>query len=565
MINEIKSVQHADDLTMTLKNVDSLKHGLETIKSFCSHAGSKINISKTECILLGSLKNTFNDIDRIKVNTSYIKCLGVYIGHDKNECYNKNWMKVYDNMEKLFESWKKRKLTIFGKCCVVNTLAISKLIYLGTILNFPVDDFLKKINRLIFNFIWNKTDRIKRNSLIAPTIEGGIGIIDIETKLKALKASWVNRLVDKNSINRIFVNCLLKDNNLSIEYVLKASETDMNDFKMIHVLPRFYQEIVSCFNFCKSKKPMHQYSSNEILHEPIWNNTIFKYRNKTLFFDNWSKGGILYVKDLFDIDGNFKSLDEFSDSILTKNNWLCEYYVLKNVFSKLKRCFDLSNARYTNIKNNMIFNLQSGKHLIIGKRCSFFYDMLLKRKMQKPCYQTILSKDFNIADKTLWRNIYYTKIKLIDDPLVSEFNYKLLNNLLCNRLFLSKWKNTSPLCTMCPDTIENTKHLIFECLNIQNIWKILSAAIRFDIQWKHIVIGFCLEYNEKVSIFNNIISFIACRIYKYKMYCRLESIDESEYAIRFHLKKQLLFYYNVLKLRQVHNHAKYFLDIAELM
>ena len=49
-------------------------------------------------------KNTFNDIDGIKVNKSYIKCLGVYIGHDKNECYNKNCMKVYDNMEKLFES-----------------------------------------------------------------------------------------------------------------------------------------------------------------------------------------------------------------------------------------------------------------------------------------------------------------------------------------------------------------------------------------------------------------------------------------------------------------------------
>ena len=112
---------------------------------------------------------------------------------------------------------------------------------------------MEKINRLIFNFIWNKTDRIKRNSLIAPTVEGGIGIIDIETKLKALKSSWMNRLIDKNSINRIFVNCLLNDDNLSIEYALKASETDMNEFKMIHVLPRFYQEIFSCFNFCKQR------------------------------------------------------------------------------------------------------------------------------------------------------------------------------------------------------------------------------------------------------------------------------------------------------------------------
>ena len=115
MTNEIKSVQHADDLTMTLKNIDSLKHGLETIKSFCLHAGSKINISKTECILLGTLKNAFNDINGIKVNTSSIKCLGIYMGHDKVECYNKNWMKVYDNMEKLFESWKKKETYNFWK------------------------------------------------------------------------------------------------------------------------------------------------------------------------------------------------------------------------------------------------------------------------------------------------------------------------------------------------------------------------------------------------------------------------------------------------------------------
>ena len=219
MISEIKSVQHADDLTMILKNIESLIHGIETIKSFCLHAGSKINISKTECILLGRLKGTFDNIDGIKVNTSSIKCLGIYVGHDKEECYNKYWMKVYGNIEKLFESWKKRKLTIFGKCCIVNTLAISKLIYLGSILEFPDDDYLKKLNRLIFNFIWNKTERIKRNTLIAPVYEGGIGIVDIMTKLKALKASWINRLLDTKCINRVFLDSFLTNYSLSIEYV----------------------------------------------------------------------------------------------------------------------------------------------------------------------------------------------------------------------------------------------------------------------------------------------------------------------------------------------------------
>ena len=41
-----------------------------------------------------------------KVTNKAVKCLGIYIGHDKEECYNKNWMKIYHDMVTLFESWK---------------------------------------------------------------------------------------------------------------------------------------------------------------------------------------------------------------------------------------------------------------------------------------------------------------------------------------------------------------------------------------------------------------------------------------------------------------------------
>ena len=41
---EIKSVQHADDLTLALKNIKAIGHAVETIDIFCKHAGSKINI-----------------------------------------------------------------------------------------------------------------------------------------------------------------------------------------------------------------------------------------------------------------------------------------------------------------------------------------------------------------------------------------------------------------------------------------------------------------------------------------------------------------------------------------
>ena len=49
------------------------------------HAGSKINISKTECILLEPLKGRYKNIVGINVTDKAVKCLGIYLGHDRIE------------------------------------------------------------------------------------------------------------------------------------------------------------------------------------------------------------------------------------------------------------------------------------------------------------------------------------------------------------------------------------------------------------------------------------------------------------------------------------------------
>ena len=71
------------------------------------------------------LKGRCKNIEGVTVNESCVKTLGIYVGHDKKMCYDNNWTKTVHDIEKLFESWKKRKLKIFGKVCVINTLAIS--------------------------------------------------------------------------------------------------------------------------------------------------------------------------------------------------------------------------------------------------------------------------------------------------------------------------------------------------------------------------------------------------------------------------------------------------------
>ena len=71
----------------------------------------------------------------------------------------------------------------------INTLVISKLIYTATIICLPTEEYVKKTQRLIFNFIWNKTERIKRNTLIGNISDWGLAIMDIDSKIKALQAA----------------------------------------------------------------------------------------------------------------------------------------------------------------------------------------------------------------------------------------------------------------------------------------------------------------------------------------------------------------------------------------
>ena len=207
----------------------------------------------------------------------------------------------------------------------------------------------------------------------------------------------------------------------------------------------------------------------------------------------------------------------------------------------------------------------NGLHNVIGQRCNFYYNILLMKKFRRPCYQTIIARDLNIQDNNCWTNIYLNKVKDISDTKVAEFNYKLLNNILCNNYLVSKWNPAvKKECTVC-GAIENTKHLIFECTNVKNIWTIVGFILNFEVQWKHVLVGFYYEKSDKVSMLNNLISYVACRMYKYKMFCRLETLEESEYAIRYHLKSSLKFYTSVLKHNKCMLQSKYFEKLSNAL
>ena len=330
----LKIVQHADDCTNLLKDINSLEKALNTICEFSKVAGTKLNMEKTECLLTGNLIDMYQNEEHIagvRIAKNYVKSLGVYLGHDKNICYEMNWTSKLEKLEKILSVWRTRNLTIFGKCIIINTLAISKLIYNAFLLSNPKPDFFKKVSKLVFNFLWKKKERIKRNTLIGKVDQGGIGIPDVESKFYAAKASWIRRILDERSIIHKILNNILKHKNISVNDIVKTNVSNFEHtifFKMIK-LPFFYGEVISAFNKCKKVTQICNLKRNQFFKEFIWNNYLFKYDSKPLYFENWIKSGILYIKDMFDNDGNFYSIEHFYNILERKNNILCEYIMIK--------------------------------------------------------------------------------------------------------------------------------------------------------------------------------------------------------------------------------------------
>jgi hypothetical protein len=104
MTHDIKIIQHADECTLPLKDKHSL---IKVIENANKVTYMKLNMPKTECILTSPWKDKYHEFEKVSVNKHCIKTLGVYIGHDKEICHNKNWTEIVDDLEKLLESWKK--------------------------------------------------------------------------------------------------------------------------------------------------------------------------------------------------------------------------------------------------------------------------------------------------------------------------------------------------------------------------------------------------------------------------------------------------------------------------
>lgn len=108
-------------------------------------------------------------------------------------------------------------------------------------------------------------------------------------------------------------------------------------------------------------------------------------------------------------------------------------------------------------------------------------------------------KIFNFKEGYIWKNVhvYVSKIKNMYENRIAEFNYKLLNDILNNNVYVSKWnKDVSPFCTFC-NTEEDIKHLSYDCEIVKPILKKLVPFLSLLLLGKLLYLDFTMKSRKK--------------------------------------------------------------------
>ena len=127
---------------------------------------------------------------------------------------------------------------MLGKIIVMKSLAISRITYSVTNIA-EIDNFTQKLNKILYSYLWDKKERIKRNTLIVKIEWGGIEMLDIQSHFIAIKTVWVKRILSSSAQWSIIgKNIITKFNKNGL--LLYVNDPEIN---YLEKLPPFYKQV----------------------------------------------------------------------------------------------------------------------------------------------------------------------------------------------------------------------------------------------------------------------------------------------------------------------------------
>ena len=290
----IKLSMYADDMTGLVVGIASIKNLMNIINEFKSYSGLGVNEDKTEILPLGTANRNDDALKNLGYKiVSEMKVTGGVFTYDETIFRNKNFSLPLSKIEKSFNMWKQRNLSLIGKVQIIKTFGISQLIFITNMLSVP-SEILKQADNILHTFLWNGPDKVKRNAMIADYDRGGLKMPHIESIVKTQKIIWAKRFISSNyhpwkeflnaGLSKIGINSII--NRVFPKKIIESSD-----------MTTFNKDILLSWSSLQKTPALLL----EIGNQHLWHNTnISKPNGTTLYSHRLSKLGINQVMDLIE-------------------------------------------------------------------------------------------------------------------------------------------------------------------------------------------------------------------------------------------------------------------------
>ena len=290
-----------------MRNEKSVEKLFEKLEAFTECCGLELNRSKTEALWLGKTRPQSTNLFNINWPKRCV-CLGVSFSCDSEASTKDNFEKKFVALEKCLNVWSSRDLTLFGKITIIKSLALSKIIFISSVLSIPTG-FADQVNKSLSNFIWNhKPPKIKRSTMIGRIKDGRPSMPDFDIINKSLKAGWVKRLLDPQVQSWKTIPFSLLDS-VGGPLLFKCNFS-LRTLPELPLLPLFYRDVPSAWESISKHTAR---TKNEFENEILWNNHEVTIGGKSVFYKQWYDAGVKTLPDILDKEGKFLAFTVFKE------------------------------------------------------------------------------------------------------------------------------------------------------------------------------------------------------------------------------------------------------------
>ena len=534
---EFKLFQYADDTGIFIDGTErSLRNALDLLDQFSKYSGLLPNIEKTKCIWIGSKRGSKEILCREKKLDWIIEpfsVLGIIFSTKLRDIPDLNFNKKMQDIQSAITQWKKRNLTVLGKITVAKTILLSKITHLLISIPSPSKIVIKKLETLLFKYIWNdKNDRIARGLLVQDYKEGGCRMVHPESYIKALKLSWIRRIF----------NC---DTSWKSLLLFECSTTEQKLYSFgdfyINMLKRrtknmFWKEVLNVY--IELRMGIDTQSFDNVMRMPIWFNSQISIGGSSIFYKKWYDKGIQFICDLFTENGKFCTYIE-----------LCNRYnvnILITQYLGIKQAIMLRFPHLVNAVSNIPFPI-SLLHIEImikhNKGIKHLYNAFISKLTYNEKYIQKWESELNLPENTNVKKYVDLVNRFTTDTTLRWFQYRITHRIIATNEYLYKIKvKGNNLCTFCNQDVETIEHLFIGCEKVEILWNNIEqwiyekCNVMLNFSKHEIIFG---KYGKPFIAQNMIV--ILVKYYIYKNRCRGQQLHFPS------IKLDIIHYYKMEK------------------